>query len=386
MVQALKRRLRRLLLTPQAEALNADATYGDRLQRLSVLAGIAVPGFLVMFVWYAMWPLVAALVVSGVFLIAAPLISRWSGSLRLGRELFLVALFGFKSYEVVYFGTILSPGSAWLASVPVLAIMTGGLACGLAWTLATVAAVVVLGIAGHAWMTPRTFDEVELQTIYSIGIICLVACLTVFVFLVDYERGLAIAGLARMNETVRTLAIRDPLTEVFNRRHIGDLIAGDDSRPAEARTIRAVVMIDIDRFKAINDTFGHLTGDGVIKAVAAAIVAEAGPQNPVGRFGGEEFICLVRSPPDARDGPALAEAIRRRVSGLACDGIPGLGRVTVSVGLAACEAFGSAQAALPEADSALYAAKEAGRDCVREARPGRTAWPGHGAWPSAQAS
>ncbi|MFH6786824.1 MULTISPECIES: GGDEF domain-containing protein [Methylobacterium] len=381
MVQALKRRLLRLLLTPQAEALNAAATSGDRLHRLSVLACLAVPSFLALFAWYAMWPLVAALVVCGGILMAAPLIHRWSGSVVLARELFLAALLGFKSYEVVYFGTIVSPGSAWLAAVPVLAIMLGGLACGLAWTLVTVVAMVSLGIVGHAWMVPRAFDPADLQIVSSIGMIYLVVCLSVFVFLVDYERGLAIAGLARMNETVRQLVISDPLTGVFNRRHLGDLIAEDDARPAGARTIRAVVMIDIDRFKAINDRFGHLAGDAVIKAVAAAIAAEAGPDNTVGRFGGEEFVCLVRGRPGGRgglDGPAFAEAIRHRVSGTAFDGIAGLDRVTVSVGVAACAWYGSAMAALPEADFALYAAKEAGRDCVREARPRP--------WPVAQAS
>jgi GGDEF domain-containing protein len=109
----------------------------------------------------------------------------------------------------------------------------------------------------------------------------------------------------------------------------------------------------------------------VIKSVVEAITAGAGPDNPVGRFGGEEFVCLVQRRPGARNGigaQRLAEAIRCRVSGAVPKGVPGLERVTVSTGFADCARFVSTQAALPEVDAALYAAKEAGRDCVREAR------------------
>ncbi|GJD65003.1 GGDEF domain-containing protein [Methylobacterium frigidaeris] len=372
MVEALKKQLLRWLPSPQLNDPNGASTYGRRLDGLSALACIAVPSFTGLFAWYAMWPLFLAMAGSGVLLVTASLIYRWSGSLVLGREIYLVSLFAFNVYEVAYFGTILAPGSAWLVAVPVLAIMVGGRASGLAWVLVTVAAIVALGLLGHLVMEPASFSAIDMQIINSIGMIYLVTCLAMFVYFVEYERSLAIVGLIDMNETVRKLVVSDPLTGVFNRRHLGDLIAADDARPIEARLIRAVVMIDIDHFKSINDRFGHLAGDSVIKCVVEAIATEAGPDNPVGRFGGEEFVCLVQRWPGARNGlgaQRLAEAIRCRVSGTVLDGVPALERVTVSIGFADCARFGSTQAALPEADFALYAAKEAGRNCVREARP-----------------
>ncbi|PIK74478.1 hypothetical protein CS379_02365, partial [Methylobacterium frigidaeris] len=135
MVEALKKQLLRWLPSPQLNDPNGASTYGRRLDGLSALACIAVPSFTGLFAWYAMWPLFLAMAGSGVLLVTASLIYRWSGSLVLGREIYLVSLFAFNVYEVAYFGTILAPGSAWLVAVPVLAIMVGGRASGLAWVL-----------------------------------------------------------------------------------------------------------------------------------------------------------------------------------------------------------------------------------------------------------
>ena len=216
---------------------------------------------------------------------------------------------------------------------------------------------------------PLGFEEMQL--IYGFNAVYVVVCLSLFVIFVDRERRTAMAGLARMNEKVRELAISDPLTGLFNRRHLGDLMASDDARPSDERTIQAVLMIDLDHFKSINDRFGHLVGDRVLKSVAEVIGAQAGADNPVGRFGGEEFVCLVRRAPGAGEqdeARVLPEAIRRRVAALAFPDIAKLGAVTVSIGYADCAGFGGAQAALPEADFALYAAKNAGRDRTQDAR------------------
>lgn len=372
MIGFLTAAIRRFLPSPQDGPVSEAVVCGQRLERLSVLACIAVPSFMAMFAWYGMWPLALAMAASGVFLIGTPFLHRMTGSILLGRESFLIALFAFKCYEVVYFGTIMSPGSMWFVAIPVIAVMVGSVASGVAWIVVTLASVLGFGLLYDGTNVQDHLTPAQMQVAYGFSLTYLILCLSIFVLLVDYERRLALLGLALANETVRKLVISDPLTGLFNRRHIDALIALDDAKSPEARAIEAVMMIDIDRFKSINDTYGHLVGDAVIKAVADAIAAEAGSDNPVGRFGGEEFVCLVQTPCQWRAGSkqqSLADAIRARVSRIVLAGLREGPRITVSIGFAECGMFGSTQATLREADFALYAAKEAGRDRALEARP-----------------
>ncbi len=123
-----------------------------------------------------------------------------------------------------------------------------------------------------------------------------------------------------------------------------------------------LVLVDVDRFKAVNDGAGHLVGDEVLRAVADAIVKVFLRRSDfVGRFGGDEFAVVLRETP-ARQLPALAERLLARVRALR---IPGAGsplEVSVSVGGAAAEAGDDARAWFERADRGLYAAEAAGRD------------------------
>jgi diguanylate cyclase (GGDEF)-like protein len=122
-------------------------------------------------------------------------------------------------------------------------------------------------------------------------------------------------------------------------------------------------MVDIDRFKLLNDTYGHGTGDEVLRAVAGAIVAAVRDDDVPARFGGEEFVVLLRNP-----GPDVAlevgERVRAAVGGLDLRGF-GVPRVSVSVGVAVSNyADQPIDELIGLADRALYRAKRAGRDRV----------------------
>ncbi|MEV0901502.1 diguanylate cyclase [Actinoplanes sp. NPDC049802] len=168
---------------------------------------------------------------------------------------------------------------------------------------------------------------------------------------------------ARLFSRVQELATTDELTGQHNRRHFY-AIAGALVRAA-ARNSRqlAAVMLDIDKFKAINDTYGHGVGDEVIRAVATRIRGRLRHSDVLGRYGGEEFAAVL---PD-HDGHAveLAERIRQAVAGDPIDTHAGPLPVTISVGLAR---LGPGDTALDDllarADHALYRAKEAGRNRV----------------------
>ncbi len=159
-------------------------------------------------------------------------------------------------------------------------------------------------------------------------------------------------------------------------------------RDGEPDGSTAVLMIDIDRFKGINDTYGHPAGDVVLQAISAVLRESVREQDLVARYGGEEFAVLLRRSGDpgglGADVHRVAQRIRRMVSDLAvevptADGAVRIPRVTVSVGGAIAPVDGTQ---LPQlvavADAALYAAKDAGRDAVRIGRPPEPVGPARG--------
>jgi len=167
------------------------------------------------------------------------------------------------------------------------------------------------------------------------------------------------------------LARRDALTGSLNRRAFDDLLSEAWSRARRDQQPLAVLLIDVDHFKAFNDHYGHPAGDECLRHVASALdrcAVLSGGQ--VARFGGEEF-ALVLSGPAAWDAESLAEGLVAAVRGaeLRHDRAPGVGQVTVSVGWArslmddrGSAADASAQAVVDRADAALYRAKRAGRN------------------------
>ena len=157
-----------------------------------------------------------------------------------------------------------------------------------------------------------------------------------------------------------TLAVTDPLTGLWNRRHTAELLAADLAQTERHGQALSLLMIDIDHFKTINDIHGHQTGDRVLIEVARRLVANVRGTDVVGRWGGEEFVVLLRfcGLPDA---VAAAEKLRRQISDAA---IAPAGSVTVSIGAAQAAPGDDIAAWLARADAALYEAKRTGRNAV----------------------
>lgn len=175
--------------------------------------------------------------------------------------------------------------------------------------------------------------------------------------------------LREANRRLRELAIRDPLTGVFNRRHLHDLLDAELDRSRRHERSVALILADVDHFKRINDQLGHVTGDRVLTAVARALAEGVRSHDSVGRFGGEEFVVLL--PETSLDeAMAVAERLRAAVAALALPDLEGL-EVRMSLGVAEARGVGSAGAdpLLAAADDALYRAKRTGRDRVVAALP-----------------
>ena len=164
---------------------------------------------------------------------------------------------------------------------------------------------------------------------------------------------------------LRNLAVTDTLTGVWNRRHGENLLADDLAarRPGQALSL---LMLDIDHFKAINDTFGHQAGDHVLIEIASRVRRSLRGNDVVSRWGGEEFVVLLRdcALPDAL---VVAEEIRAAIAEVP---FGTLGICTISIGAAEFRANEDLQSWLGRADQALYRAKREGRNEIRASLTG----------------
>ncbi|CAH2032521.1 sensor domain-containing diguanylate cyclase [Trichlorobacter ammonificans] len=171
------------------------------------------------------------------------------------------------------------------------------------------------------------------------------------------------AELVTANRELERIALHDALTGLHNRRAANERLHDEFVRMQRSGTSYGLLLMDIDHFKRVNDTFGHEVGDLVLRHVAALLAGSLRQSDFVARFGGEEFLALL--PDTDRQGAlVLAEKLR---AGVADSVAPGAGRVTISIGVAeAGRQDGSEEEAVRRADQALYRAKERGRNRVTD--------------------
>lgn len=166
----------------------------------------------------------------------------------------------------------------------------------------------------------------------------------------------------RLDQVIIELAqqtMTDSLTGLKNRRAFDQILREDSSRMARTQSSLALILLDIDGFKAFNDEFGHVSGDEALQQLARVLQAQARAYDRVARYGGEEFAIVL---PDTSMAEALgvAERIRQEVQDAHWPHRP----VTVSLGVAAARASQDSLTLVARADKALYQAKATGRNCV----------------------
>jgi diguanylate cyclase (GGDEF)-like protein len=170
--------------------------------------------------------------------------------------------------------------------------------------------------------------------------------------------------LKRSHDKIRHLSLTDTLTDIPNRRAFNERLHGELEHGIRSGQAFALIVCDIDHFKHVNDTFGHDVGDVVLQTIAASLSQCIRPYDFIARIGGEEFIVIL---PDADRSTMLTIAERLR-STIAARVIPEIGHVvTISLGATLWQSGDTAHSIFHRADKAVYAAKEGGRNCVREA-------------------
>jgi diguanylate cyclase (GGDEF)-like protein len=191
----------------------------------------------------------------------------------------------------------------------------------------------------------NAFRESELQSLESVADICASSIQN-----------------AHYVERIRQLSYLDGLTGIFNRRFFELRIMEEIERARRSEMGMAVVMVDIDQFKRLNDEFGHLLGDEVLRQVSSLFHQQLRKIDVVCRYGGEEFAILLTQT-NAQHAMGVAEKLRKLVEGWQFPGVPRT--VTISAGVAAFPEHGTTRDELIHAaDTGLYAAKQSGRNHV----------------------
>lgn len=180
--------------------------------------------------------------------------------------------------------------------------------------------------------------------------------------------GQEVQNLKTEMENLSLAAMTDQLTSLHNRRAYEIAIQDHIHRAEEQQTRCSLLLIDIDRFKLFNDTYGHQVGDKVLAYVALALKQCVRGDDFIARYGGEEFVVLLPNT-HFHDALQVAETLRERISerrlAIGKDKKLSLGAITVSIGLASLQKGDDAETLFSRADKALYEAKSDGRNCVR---------------------
>jgi len=180
--------------------------------------------------------------------------------------------------------------------------------------------------------------------------------------IVTLERSLRTA-----NEENRRLSITDPLTGAYNRRYLTEQLPREIDRAARYGRQLATVMCDVDHFKRVNDTQGHLVGDEVLKWFSGHLQQHVRGSDWVARYGGEEFL-IVLVETNVSNAAIAAEHLRSQIASTPFPGVPGSLAVTASFGVAGWRnnvpQGATFDALVARCDEGVYASKAAGRNCV----------------------
>lgn len=328
-----------------------------RVRLFAVLFGMASPVWIPFDRWllpdHILGPMMALRVVAGLALLSLGLLparpTLWGARVR-AALLVLITLLFYLVVELLTGATYTTPALIGYTALPLLLVAILSLL-----PLTLIESVVLQLLVGITVIVTHLW----LGELADRGVLGLLWVLLLFIGFSLLAQAFQLHLLLRIHRQ----ATRDSLTGLFNRgallRHADVLL--DDGKASGSPY--AVLMIDLDRFKQINDTYGHLGGDNVLRAVAGVLARELGTNHLPSRFGGEEFLLLMGNTGLAQ-AMQQAERLRSTVAALSIDTEAGPISVTTSIGVAEGQPGEPLEQVVRRADQALYTAKEKGRNLV----------------------
>lgn len=250
----------------------------------------------------------------------------------------------------------------WAVFAPLAALFFLDLKSATRWMLAFLGLLLLSAIfdqtvAAHVRPMPGGLNT--LFFLMNLGCGFVLISIMLYYFVKDRES--AYTKLQHSEMHIRELMLTDPLTGVANRRHLDDRLAMEMSRQVRYSQPLSVILTDIDWFKRVNDTYGHATGDTVLKAFAGHLAHSLRTSDFVARYGGEEFVLLLpNTSPD--EAVALAERMREATKHIPLE-VSGL-NLTASFGVTTARPGEGMAEVLSRADEAMYHSKSTGRDRV----------------------
>ncbi len=348
-----------LLLGP-AHAGNGAA----RAKNLGVslwLAALCMPGFAAVYLYFGepRAALASVLALGGVGASALALY-RYE-RVAIARGLLGVTVYMLLLSLIYLIGGPRSPSLVWLVVCPMLASAGGGARRGLFWSGIIMVTMVLVGLAGEAGLFPPPAIR-DLASVTLIGNAAFVAVVAVFLLIYERNNAAAYGQLKMAMETIQLMAVSDELTGLINRRELLRLAQQEKCRADRYGVPLSYCLVDIDHFKVVNDTWGHIKGDAVLRGVAGVLQQLARASDCVGRYGGEEFV-FVLSDTDCQGACDFAERVRAALEQQRYPDMDDL-CVTLSIGVAQDLPSQTVEQGLARADSALYEAKRSGRNRV----------------------
>jgi diguanylate cyclase (GGDEF)-like protein/PAS domain S-box-containing protein len=162
-------------------------------------------------------------------------------------------------------------------------------------------------------------------------------------------------------KTIEYISEHDKLTNLYNRTKLDKVLESEYSRSQRYNSLFSIILIDIDHFKSVNDTYGHLVGDSVLIELAEILQSSVRESDTLGRWGGEEFL-IICPQTDLSGVKELAEHIRKKVEQHTFETV---GKNTISIGVSQLDTEDDIESLIKRADDCLYEAKDCGRNCVK---------------------
>jgi diguanylate cyclase (GGDEF)-like protein len=349
----------RFLIPSSLRETPSQMTRAENMVAVLLIASIVLPSYGVLYLvlndplsGYACFLAIGGLLLSGAVL-------RYAASVPMAREMFALTVFTMLLALIYRTGGMVSPSVIWLGVCPVITATSGGVAAGRRWTFIVIPTIVAIYALDAAGFFPAPVIQ-NLRMLGSISVVSFTMVMAVFLLVYDRINSTAIRKLDHALSLIRTLAIHDELTGVVNRREVLRVASHEKYRTGRQGLPFCLCLMDVDHFKQINDGFGHMVGDEVLRRIASKIKDEIRATDCFGRYGGEEFL-LVLTATDLSGAAELVERIRQSVAEMHLTELGGQA-VTISIGIAQNRDHEAIEHTLSRADKALYAAKASGRN------------------------